>query len=269
MNDPNQKSSADFGQWQNEQSPQKFNQMLSRGGGTAYKPQGITPPGPNHSPQWFNGPGQEFSKGGAPSGVGGSSYGWQSALSGMGGSGGGQLTGMGGPIHGITPGQQGISSQWADPASGYRSPGMESGPQGPYTPMGQMGPKGGPMGPWGGRGIGQPDPAPRGGEGGPSGPYNPMPPMDPKYPMGPQNPYFNTTGTYQLPPNPNRPMQAPFGGGEMSPMQRSLMARRPQQQPIGDPRFPDPGATLPIEGPIDHGPGLANQYGISPFQWRM
>ena len=45
MNDPYQKDGGEggggFGQWQNPQSPQMFNQMLGRGGSTPYQPQGL------------------------------------------------------------------------------------------------------------------------------------------------------------------------------------------------------------------------------------
>lgn len=126
----------------------------------SFKPQGITPPGPNSSPQWFNPP-QEFSKGGDRSSV------WTGANAHAYG--------------GVNPYASGDG--WS-----------EGGPQGPFTPQGQMGPKGGPMGPGGyGRpqmGM-QPDPAPRGGEGGnqwleqgPVGPFTPQGQMEPKYPMG-------------------------------------------------------------------------------------
>lgn len=155
-----------FQGFSNDQAPEAFGAMVRRqgaGGNAMTRPSGVTPPGPNSSPQWFNPP-QEFSKGGDPSGA------WPNKW--LGG-------GYQGPMDPKTP--LGVGS--------------ELGPQGPFTPMGQMGPKGGPMGPGGyGRpqmGM-QPDPAPRGGEGGgnqwleqgPVGPFTPQGQMEPKYPMG-------------------------------------------------------------------------------------
>lgn len=214
MNDPYRSANADFGQWQNPQSPQKFNQMLSRGGGTAFKPQGITPPGPNHSLDWSAGGGQELTK--------------PQNRPGFERPGGFQRP------DGVTPPGPNHSAEWfggggqeltkptdRPMAYGYGRPGGEElGPQGPFTPQGQMDPKGGPMG-------------------------------DPRFPQGPQ--------------------QAPYMGGQMSPMQRSLMAQRfrngqmpppPQfpQGPVGDPVYP--------QNPVDQGPGIGNQFGIDPFQWR-
>ena len=163
-----------FQGFSNDQAPEAFGAMVRRqgaGGNAMTRPSGVTPPGPNHSAEWFGGGPQELSKGGAPSG---------------------------GP-HGIF-GMQGMGGVLG-PAQGPMDPKYplgvgEGGPNpGPFTPMGQMGPKGGPMGPGGYYGrpqMGmQPDPAPRGGEGGnpwleqgPQNPYTPMGQMDPKHPMG-------------------------------------------------------------------------------------
>lgn len=219
----NYQDGGGFPQWQNEQSPQKFNQMLSRGGGSPYRPQGVTPPGPNHSLDWSAGGGQELSKGGDPSGMW--PHKWKGQMERPGG-------GMGRPPD-VTPPGPNHSLDWSagggqeltkptdrPMAYGYARPGGgELGPQGPYTPMGEMGPKGGPMG-------------------------------DPRFPQG--------------------PIQAPYTGGQMSPMQRSLLAQRFR---MGSMPPPPRGPQLPAENPIYPNPvqypdTAGNQYGIDPFQWR-
>lgn len=151
-----------FQGFSNDNAPEAFGAMVRRQGaapsgfgrpqpGMGQKPGDITPPGPNHSREWFGGGGQELTKGGERS-VG---------------------------PHGIfgMPGMGAVLGQQQPPMDPKYPIGVGEGGMnpGPFTPLGQMDPKH-PMGP---------DPYSRAGMfGGFQGPGLPIgtPVADPRYP---------------------------------------------------------------------------------------
>lgn len=139
-----------------------------------FKPQGITPPGPNHSQQWFGGPGQELTKGGDPSGFGG----YQPTGKGPGGF---QRPGGGYDGSGINPGGM------------YGGSPIQGGPYGPPQPDTTDGPGLDPRDTFMPTETGGPFMRNPYGHPGNTGPIPPhWPPrdgqMDPKYPLGVQRP---------------------------------------------------------------------------------
>ena len=126
-----------FQGFSNDNAPEAFGAMVRRQGaapsgfgrpqpGMGQKPGDITPPGPNHSREWFGGGGQELTKGGersvGPHGIFG-------------------MPGMGAVIPPGPP-QGGYQQGQIEPEGGPYGPPHP----GPYNPLGQMDPKH-PMGP--------------------------------------------------------------------------------------------------------------------------
>lgn len=260
MNNPYQKDDGGgmgdggFGQWQNPQSPQVFNQMLGRGGGTPYQPQGLKQGRPGRN---LFGPPQNggINPGGMYGGGGMTGSGPYNPYSKPGSISGAQPPG--GPYG--KPGNTGPMPPTPGPKRPPEDPGVYWGPS-QTDPYGGGTIFGSPMGSktWGGA-MSPPDdlPGPRFPTPGNTGPLPPAP--------GPQRPIDPRNAPITPPPPPNGDGWGPSGPEGGPPPIEDPHGQFPISNPQHDSLRASwagwqPGPRRPMGG--DQG------YGAEPFRWR-